>query len=68
MVSQAIEQLTREGCVKTEQLKAVTTHLELRNGLLYFGERLVVPKNTQGKILPMFMQLDILERLGLYNY
>ena len=51
VVSQAIEQLTREGCVKTGQLKAVTTHLKLRNGLLYFSERFVVPKNTQGNTL-----------------
>ena len=32
-------------------LKKVTKHLEVRNGLLYFGERLVIPKNTQTKII-----------------
>ena len=51
VVSSATEQLIREGFVRTGQLKKMTTHLELRNGLLYFGERLVVPKNTQTKIL-----------------
>ena len=37
VVSSATEQLIREGFVRTGQLKKMTTHLELRNGLLYFG-------------------------------
>ena len=51
VVPSATEQLIKEGCVRTGQLKKVTKHLEVRNWLLYFGERLVIPKNTQTKII-----------------
>ena len=51
VISQAYEELVNTGEVLTGQLKKVTTRLNVREGILYFDDRLVVPKSTQKAVL-----------------
>ena len=47
VISHACEELTRTGEVLNGQLRKITSHLSIREGVLYFDERLVVPKRSQ---------------------
>ena len=51
VVSHACEELTRTGEVLNGQLRKITSHLSIREGMLLFDDSLVVPKRSQRTVL-----------------
>ena len=51
VISDAYKEIAETGEVQTGQLKNVTRHLHIQEGILYFDERLVVPKRSQRAVL-----------------
>ena len=51
VISDAYKEIAETGEVQTGHLKNVTRHLHIQEGILYFDERLVVPKRSQRAVL-----------------
>ena len=49
--SKATKQLKTSGKVEWGKLKKVTSHLNIKDGVLYFEQRIVVPKSVQLEVL-----------------